>query len=79
MPGLKVGVWTKGGKVYRRDSVKEPYPRVCSPIRQEDLPRVIEIQERMFDLNTMSNWTPQVERESNDLSRELETLIVGVQ
>lgn len=68
---LRIGVWQSRGKIYRRDSEKEPYPRVYQPKVRRSLKEIKSLAENLHFLANMSSWTPETEAIEDSLVRQL--------
>ncbi|MFZ2664564.1 MAG: hypothetical protein WAX66_04345 [Patescibacteria group bacterium] len=72
------GVWVDGDIVCIKEA-KSASAKRYKPVKLEDQERVFEILKKIQHLNTMSSWTAQTERESDDLHKELRSLATRVE
>lgn len=72
---LRIGVWVDEGEVFRRDSDREPYPRVYHPKMPDLIEEVVTIARQLHFGATMSSWTAQTEAEQDQLIAKLRKLI----
>lgn len=69
---LRIGVWQSRGKIYRRDSEKEPYPVIYTPKRENDIRTVLSLARQLHSgVVGGSFWGTQGEKFQDDLVKQL--------